>query len=208
MPFSEKIKKEVMKKAFFRCVICHDVFVEVHHIIPQNEGGDDTIDNAAPLCAKCHDLFGGNPDKRKQIKMIRDDWYEKVDRMLISGEAVNPIELDSNGINALRNNKVAVYHVVFEEEDFVVAAKMLHKLIYTAQKKNPNQPRVLYLDIDGHRNKLGGFDNDMFELQTNFMEKCIMPYLTEAHLPLATIINKKLQKNDIPDEVEIFEEVN
>ncbi len=51
-------------------------FVEVHHIIPQSDNGPDTLDNAAPLCAGCHSDYGGNPDKRKQIKEMRDFWYD------------------------------------------------------------------------------------------------------------------------------------
>jgi hypothetical protein len=36
------------------------------------------IDNAAPLCQNCHDRFGGNPDKRKEIAQMRDWWYDVV----------------------------------------------------------------------------------------------------------------------------------
>jgi len=36
----------------------------------------DNLDNAAPLCGSCHDLFGRNPDKRKQIREMRDFWWE------------------------------------------------------------------------------------------------------------------------------------
>src|SRR6266436_3035129 len=76
MPFSELTKLEAKRKAHFCCVVCHQPFVEVHHIIPQADDGTDDLDNAAPLCALCHDHFGGNPDKRKQIREMRDLWYE------------------------------------------------------------------------------------------------------------------------------------
>jgi HNH endonuclease len=69
-------KMEAKQRANFSCVICKEAFVEVHHIIPQSEGGKDTIDNAAPLCASCHDRYGGNPEKRKQIREMRDWWWE------------------------------------------------------------------------------------------------------------------------------------
>lgn len=80
MAFSEKTKMEAKRKANFRCVVCHDKFVEVHHILPQVEGGDDSLDNAAPLCAGCHDLYGANPQKRKQIREMRDHWYELMEK--------------------------------------------------------------------------------------------------------------------------------
>ena len=48
MSFTKEVKKEVMGKAGYCCCICHrsSVSVEVHHIKPQAEGGDDSIDNA------------------------------------------------------------------------------------------------------------------------------------------------------------------
>jgi hypothetical protein len=52
------------------------VFVEIHHILPQAEGGSDEEDNAAPLCASCHETYGANPTKRKFIREARDWWYE------------------------------------------------------------------------------------------------------------------------------------
>lgn len=63
MPFSEKDKLEVKHKSAFRCCMCENFTpsIQIHHIIPQEEGGADDIDNAAPLCALCHDSYGGNP---------------------------------------------------------------------------------------------------------------------------------------------------
>jgi HNH endonuclease len=76
MPFPEHIKLEAKRKSDFQCCICKEPFVEVHHITPQAAGGSDDIDNAAPLCASCHDRYGGNPDKRKQVREMRDLWWE------------------------------------------------------------------------------------------------------------------------------------
>jgi len=76
MPFSEKTKLDAKRRSAFRCCVCQHVFVEVHHIIPQEEGGPDSLDNAAPLCSRCHDLYGDNPRKRKQLREMRDYWWE------------------------------------------------------------------------------------------------------------------------------------
>ena len=76
MPFPESIKSIVRKKAHFRCCLCHELEVEVHHIIPQEENGTDTEENAAPLCPSCHETYGANPKKRKFIREARDLWYE------------------------------------------------------------------------------------------------------------------------------------
>jgi len=78
MVFPESIKLGVKHRAAFRCCRCQAIGVEIHHIIPKPEGGPDTIDNAAPLCAMCHADFGGNPLKRKEIREMRDWWYQQV----------------------------------------------------------------------------------------------------------------------------------
>jgi HNH endonuclease len=78
MPFSEALKLQVKKMADFRCCRCREIGIDVHHIIPQAEGGSDDINNAAPLCQNCHDRFGANPEKRKEIRQMRDFWYELV----------------------------------------------------------------------------------------------------------------------------------
>ena len=76
MAFPESLKLIVKKKANFSCCICYDKYVEIHHIIPNEDGGPDSEDNAAPLCPSCHEKFGANPTKRKFIRETRDYWYE------------------------------------------------------------------------------------------------------------------------------------
>lgn len=78
MPFSESDKLQVKRRANFTCCWCQDRRnkVEVHHIIPESEGGPDAEDNAAPLCGSCHDLVGMNPDLRKEIRLRLDHWAE------------------------------------------------------------------------------------------------------------------------------------
>jgi ribosomal protein L20 len=46
MPFTEAIKLAVKRRAHFSCVVCHNPFVEVHHIIPQAAGGSDDPEKA------------------------------------------------------------------------------------------------------------------------------------------------------------------
>jgi HNH endonuclease len=74
--FAETQKLAVRRKAHFSCCLCHALGVEVHHVLPQAEGGTDTQANAAPLCPSCHETYGANPVKRKFIREARDFWYE------------------------------------------------------------------------------------------------------------------------------------
>lgn len=76
MAFTEKLKLEVKRAGHFCCCICHSSWVEIHHLVPQCEDGPDTFDNAAPLCPSCHEMYGGNPSKKKFITEARDLWYE------------------------------------------------------------------------------------------------------------------------------------
>lgn len=84
MAFSEQLKLRVRRLAHFQCCLCHTLGVEIHHILPQAEGGPDTEDNAAPLCPSCHEIYGANPVKRKFISEARDFWYEVCDRRYAS----------------------------------------------------------------------------------------------------------------------------
>jgi len=64
---------------------------------------------------------------------------------------------------------VALYHVVYEHEGFDESAQNLFKLVQSAQSVKPGKKRMLYLDIEGHRNSEGGLNADMFELLNEFL---------------------------------------
>ena len=76
MAFSETTKLQVRRNSHFSCCLCKSIGIEIHHIIPQAEGGLDTENKAAPLCPSCHEMYGANPSKRKFIKEARDHWFE------------------------------------------------------------------------------------------------------------------------------------
>ena len=78
MAFPESTREKVLQLAHYHCCVCQKagLSIEVHHIVPQAHGGDDSEDNAAPLCPTCHADYGDNPVKRKAITDRRDFWYE------------------------------------------------------------------------------------------------------------------------------------
>lgn len=45
-------------------------FLEVHHIVTLAEGGDDTLDNAAALCPRCHRELHFGASKRAKHKIL------------------------------------------------------------------------------------------------------------------------------------------
>ena len=101
------------------------------------------------------------------------------------------------------NKKVALYHIVWKHENFEKTARILFEMVQQVSKKFPNKKRSLYLDIEGHRNKEGGFDNDMYELQRHFILEFLQPYISEVHMPLGGAIFG-VQREDLPDEFKII----
>lgn len=98
---------------------------------------------------------------------------------------------------------IALYHVVKADETFDDAAEALLEILRLAGREQPGVPRLLFLDIEGHRNEQGGFDGDMYELQVHFITGFLSRWLTEFSTPLAKAKNTKPQEEDIPDHLMI-----
>ena len=64
-PLSKRVRFEVFKRDGFRCAYCGrhppDVLLEVDHIIPVCEGGDDVDDNLTSACFDCNRGKAGIP---------------------------------------------------------------------------------------------------------------------------------------------------
>ncbi|MBE0583889.1 MAG: HNH endonuclease [Desulfofustis sp.] len=89
MGFPPQIKEDALVASGRHCCICHKFCgtkVEVHHIVPRGDGGEDSFENAVPLCFDCHaDMrsYDHNHPKGckytiKELKRHRDNWYQKV----------------------------------------------------------------------------------------------------------------------------------
>jgi HNH endonuclease len=56
MGFKQTDVEELLTQTGRRCCLCGKLhLIQVHHIVPQEEGGTDDITNAIPLCPNCHD---------------------------------------------------------------------------------------------------------------------------------------------------------
>jgi hypothetical protein len=106
----------------------------------------------------------------------------------------------------LPNGNIALYYRVKPSQGFLESARELFHLVRDAQERYPDRKRHLYLDIEGHRNKEGGYDFDMLELHSKFLTEFLMPHLTEAHGPLADLKNPRPQDNVIPAVLTIFDQ--
>ena len=96
---------------------------------------------------------------------------------------------------------VAIYHVVYAHEGFAKSAQALFRLVRNAQETAPGRKRLLFLDVEGHRNSEGGFDADMLELQNEFLTGFLSPFLSEVHSPLTNVENTRAQQDDVPPEL-------
>jgi hypothetical protein len=110
---------------------------------------------------------------------------------------------DVPGIHMNFDNTVSLYHVVEEGDDFETAAQDLFELLREAQDRFPDWPRVLYLDIDGHIDDQGRFEEDMVELQQEFLLAAMGRFFTALSLPLIAVVNPESQDNDVPDELKL-----
>ena len=60
MTFQQAEVEELLAATGRRCCLCKKLHqVQVHHIVPKEQGGTDDIDNAIPLCPNCHDEVHG-----------------------------------------------------------------------------------------------------------------------------------------------------
>jgi hypothetical protein len=102
MPFNKKTKIEALVRSGRRCCFCH-VFAgrsaEIHHIIPESEGGPDTIDNAIVLCGRCHSEAGhynpahpiGNKYSPEELRKHRDLWWMCCERNATLSSPEDPV---------------------------------------------------------------------------------------------------------------------
>lgn len=54
MAISKRTRDQLLVEARHRCTICSEKCFELHHIVEQAEGGDDSPDNLIVLCPNCH----------------------------------------------------------------------------------------------------------------------------------------------------------
>ena len=105
MPFPSNIKEDALVACGRCCCICHKFCgtkIEVHHIREESEGGDNTADNAIPLCFDCHaDMRSydhkhpkGNKYSVSELKRHRDNWYEKIKGNIGVADRQSVVETD------------------------------------------------------------------------------------------------------------------
>lgn len=107
MPFLPNVKEDALLACGRCCCICHKFCgtkIEVHHIREESEGGDNTADNAIPLCFDCHaDMRSydhkhpkGNKYSESELKRHRANWNEKVNGNIGVADRKKVVETDKH----------------------------------------------------------------------------------------------------------------
>lgn len=89
MGFPVSVREDALVACGRHCCLCHKfcgIKIEVHHISLVRENGNDTFDNAIPLCFDCHaDMRSydhnhpkGTKYSESELRRHRDGWYEKI----------------------------------------------------------------------------------------------------------------------------------
>jgi len=100
MPFSPGVRKEALILSARHCCVCHrykGVKVEVHHIVPESEGGSNDIDNAIVLCFDCHaDAGHYNSNHPRGTKISPEELREakNVWQIMVQGNRLDSPELE------------------------------------------------------------------------------------------------------------------
>lgn len=90
MPFPPSVRDNALLAAARHCCVCRrykGALVEVHHIIPEAEGGASDFNNAIALCFDCHawagHYFAKHPKGSKyspdHLRTARELWHSKVE---------------------------------------------------------------------------------------------------------------------------------
>ncbi|MEU1375568.1 HNH endonuclease signature motif containing protein [Streptomyces triculaminicus] len=98
---------------------------------------------------------------------------------------------------------IGLYHDMAVYENFERCAPRIFQVIHKAQKESPGTPRILYLDVQGHRNSENDYDRDAWELMYHLLPNVALPYLTELHTPLYSMKNPRRQDNQVPEEMRV-----
>lgn len=110
MPFPDSIKEGALIRSRRCCCVCQEfagLYTNVHHIVPESDGGSNDLENAIVLCLRCHGEAGhynirhpiGNKYSRKELRRHRDAWWEWCETNPAVPLPKHPISVSPGAIN-------------------------------------------------------------------------------------------------------------
>jgi hypothetical protein len=104
MGFPPEVVERVLVACDRCCCICHKFCgtkIELHHIVQDADGGDNTFDNCIPLCFDCHaEVKAYNPHHPKGRKFTEGELIQHRDKWYLIREA--------NGSNQAKSHNVSI----------------------------------------------------------------------------------------------------
>lgn len=108
MPLSAKIREDSLVNSRRCCCICHEfagLYTNIHHIVPEASGGENTIENSIVLCLRCHGEVGhynpkhpiGNKYSPDELARHRNEWWEFCEKNPTKSFPQKPISVSPNG---------------------------------------------------------------------------------------------------------------
>ena len=107
MSFSKDTKEIALVRSRRCCCVCHEfcgLYTNVHHIVPEADGGPDDLENAIVLCLRCHGEAGhynpahpiGNKYSRDELRKHRDSWWSYCESNPYKPLPSHPISISPN----------------------------------------------------------------------------------------------------------------
>lgn len=161
LPFPESIRTAALVAAARHCCVCRrykGVNVEVHHIVPEAQGGPNTPENAIALCFDCHADAGhynanhprGTKFSPNELRAHRDAWF----RVVRTNSITSPTEADTFYCRYLICTDDDLFREVTAGNMREIPANTPHLLnnpVLTFQKRlvhsQPSGFRVLQVDV-------------------------------------------------------------
>lgn len=110
MPFSHWVKQEALVRSRRCCCVCQEFAgraTNVHHMLPESNGGSNDLENAIVLCLRCHAEVGhynvrhpiGNKYSPEELRRHRDEWWEWCENNPAVPLPKHPISVSPGAIN-------------------------------------------------------------------------------------------------------------
>ncbi|OHY71218.1 HNH endonuclease [Marinobacter sp. AC-23] len=120
MAFPRAVRENALVKARRHCCVCHEFAgrsVNVHHIIQEADGGENTLENAIVLCLRCHAEAGhynpkhplGTKYAPSELIRHRDAWFSACE----SGAAIYASTIEAKVKRTYTSSELHKYVLIF-----------------------------------------------------------------------------------------------
>lgn len=158
MAFTDIVVREALVRSGRCCCICHrfcGTKIELHHIIPVEQGGDDSAENCIPVCFDCHADIGHYNDKhprgRKysfgELREHRDHWFAQIARVdpAVSGSSETDRQLL---VRIWKLLGTAMAYEFARDHDFGASFRMFNMDPWFDLSHDLHRPEAEFIDIE------------------------------------------------------------